>query len=85
MFGISIIKTKDLEALKAEKEETKKALDEIMGKYENLHRLHKALWDKYQKEQQDADERINDLAQQLRKLEHERNKLKNKLQKKENK
>lgn len=78
-----IIKKKTLEALQAEKENLKKSLKEFMGKYENLHRLHKGLWQKYQKEQQEADERINDLEHQLRNMEQDRNKWKNKAEKKQ--
>lgn len=80
-----IIKKKTLEALQAEKENLKKSLKEFMGKYENLHRLHKALWEKHQKEQQEADERINDLEHQLRNMEQDRNKWKNKVEKKQKK
>ena len=81
MWSLKSKKTKKIEELTNALESEKKACNELMGKYENLHRLHKALWQKYQKEQQEADERINDLEHQLRKMEAECNKYKNKLKK----
>ena len=81
MFGIEIIKTRNLEALKAEKEKMKEALTDIMGKYENLHRLHDSLWERYKNECQARDKQIEDLQAKVRKLEHDRNTLSKKLRK----
>lgn len=47
---IKIITKKDWEAIKAEKEKMQKALSDIMGKYENLHRLHDGLYERFKNE-----------------------------------
>lgn len=83
MWNFKTKKTKKIEELNCALESEKKARNELMGEYENLHRLHKGLWQKYQKEQQEADERINELEHQLRKMEQERNKWRNKAEKKQ--
>ena len=54
---------------------------EVMREFENLHRLHDALWERYKNELQARDVRIADLEAQLRKAEHQRNEFKKKLEK----
>ena len=76
---IKIIKTKTFEALIAEKEKMKEALTDIMGKYENLHRLHDSLWERYKNECQARDKQIEDLQAKVRKLDHQRHELNKKL------
>lgn len=53
---------------------------EVMREFENLHRLHDALWDRYKNELQARDVRIADLEAQLRKAEHQRNEYKKKVE-----
>lgn len=76
---IKIIKTKTFEALIAEKEKMKETLTDIMGKYENLHRLHDSLWERYKNECQARDKQIEDLQAKVRKLDHQRHELNKKL------
>ena len=76
---IKIIKTKTFEALIAEKEKMQKALAEIMGKYENLHRLHDGLYERYKNELTARDKVIEELQVKVRKLDHQRHELNKKL------
>ena len=76
---IKIIKTKTWEALKAEKEKMQKALAEIMGKYENLHRLHDGLYERYKNELTARDKVIEELQAKVRKLDHQNHELNKKL------
>ena len=76
---IKIIKTKTFEALIAEKEKMQKALAEIMGKYENLHRLHDGLYERYKNELTARDKVIEELQAKVRKLDHQRHELNKKL------
>ena len=76
---IKIIKTKTFEAITAEKEKMQKALTDIMGKYENLHRLYDGLFERFKNEREARNKTIEELQAQVRKLEHQRNEYKNDL------
>ena len=82
---IKIIKTKKLEQMLSMISELKKSLTDIMGKYENLHRLHDGLWQRYKNELQSRDSQIEELHTQVRRLEHQRNEFKKKYETLKNK
>ena len=78
---IKIIKQKTWDKMQDKLQTFHKQWQDMMREYENLHRLHDGLWERYKNELTARDQRIYDLEAQLRKAEHQRNEYKNKLEK----
>lgn len=72
MFGIKIIKEKKLNQLLDMIERQRKNCTALQGELENLHRLHQALWNKYQKSEQ----HVKELEKEARKKDYKLNKKK---------
>lgn len=79
-WKFKIIKTETYNKLMEKLKKFHESWTEVMREYENLHRLHDGLWDRYNNELLARDQRINDLEQKLRKAEHQRNEFKKKLE-----